>query len=84
MGEEAPAGLLYSTEAPTLADGLIDTLNQTLSSNPSIKLVVIDTLGVVLGAQNNDSSQFAQEYALYGSLKKVANSHSRDKLSRTF
>lgn len=76
MGEEAPAGLLYSTEAPTLADGLIDTLNQTLSSNPSIKLVVIDTLGVVLGAQNNDSSQFAQEYALYGSLKKVANSHS--------
>lgn len=76
MGEEAPAGLLYSTEAPTLADGLLDTLNQTLSSNPSIKLIVIDTLGVVLGAQNNDSNQFAQEYALYGSLKKVANAHS--------
>lgn len=76
MGEEAPAGLLYSTEAPTLADGLLDTLNQTLSSNPSIKLIVIDTLGVVLGAQNSDSNQFAQEYALYGSLKKVANVHS--------
>ena len=76
MGEEAPAGLLYSTEAPTLADGLLDTLNQTLSSNPSIKLIVIDTLGVVLGAQNSDSNQFAQEYALYGSLKKVANAHS--------
>lgn len=84
MGEEAPAGLLYSTEAPTLADGLLDTLNQTLSSNPSIKLIVIDTLGVVLGAQNSDSNQFAQEYALYGSLKKVANAHSRDELSRTF
>lgn len=76
MGEEAPAGLLYSTEAPTLADGLLDALNQTLSSNPSIKLIVIDTLGVVLGAQNSDSNQFAQEYALYGSLKKVANAHS--------
>ena len=76
MGEEAPAGLLYSTEAPTLADGLLDTLNQTLSSNPSIKLIVIDTLGVVLGAQNSDSNQFAQEYVLYGSLKKVANAHS--------
>ena len=76
MGEEAPAGLLYSTEAPTLADGLLDTLNQTLSSNPSIKLIVIDTLGVVLGAQNSDSNQFAQEYALYGSLKKVANAPS--------
>lgn len=34
------------------------------------------TLGVVLGAQNSDSNQFAQEYALYGSLKKVANAHS--------
>lgn len=39
-------------------------------------MIVIDTLGVVLGAQNSDSNQFAQEYALYGSLKKVANAHS--------
>lgn len=38
--------------------------------------LLLHTLGVVLGAQNSDSNQFAQEYALYGSLKKVANAHS--------
>ena len=65
MGEDAPEGLLYSTEVPTIADGLVDMLHQTLCSNPSIKLVVIDTLGVVLGAQSNDSNSFTQEYALF-------------------
>ena len=75
MGEDAPEGLLYSTEVPTIADGLVDMLHQTLCSNPSIKLVVIDTLGVVLGAQSNDSNSFTQEYALFHSLKKVAADH---------
>ena len=75
MGEDAPEGLLYSTEVPTIADGLVDMLHQTLCSNPSIKLVVIDTLGVVLGAQSSDSNSFTQEYALFHGLKKVAADH---------
>lgn len=75
MGEDAPEGLLYSTEVPTIADGLVDMLHQTLCSNPSIKLVVIDTLGVVLGAQSSDFNSFTQEYALFHGLKKVAADH---------
>lgn len=53
MGEDAPEGLLYSTEVPTIADGLVDMLHQTLCSNPSIKLVVIDGYFALEAALHN-------------------------------
>lgn len=66
---------MYLTEAPTMDDNLLEMLEETLGANPNIKLVVLDTLGMVLGIQPKDSSQFAQDYTMFRNLKKIAIDH---------
>lgn len=75
-GEDVPDGFMYLTEVPTMDNGLVEMLEKTLAEHPTIKLVVLDTLGMVLGTQTKDSNQFAQDYEMFRTLKQVATKYS--------
>ena len=72
----APQGLYYRTGAASLADGLELELETFLQRHPDCKLVVVDTLQKVRGADTAQAgSLYAADYAVMGRLKAFADQH---------
>ena len=73
-GEEGGSRTLYfETAAPTIADGLVCYLESFAAHHPDCKLMVIDTLQKVRGADAGAAgSVYAADYADVGALKALA------------
>lgn len=61
-GKEAPAQFYFTTEAPRLDNGLLDTLDAHLKRHPDTKLIIIDTLQKIRGQALPRESGYAQDY----------------------
>ena len=73
---QTPQGLYYRTSAPTLAGGLLLELETFLQRHPDCKLLVVDTLQKVRGADTGQSGTlYAADYAVMGQLKEFADQH---------
>lgn len=68
-GKHAPDTFYFSTEAPKLDNGLLDTLADHLSRYPSTRLIVIDTLQKVRGQALPRESGYAQDYREMETIK---------------
>lgn len=72
VGQPAPAGFHIATSCNTLDNGLLAELQNTLNQNPNIKLIIIDTLQKVRGAQVRGETWYGCDYRETGMLKKFA------------
>ncbi len=72
VGQPAPTGFHIATSCNTLDDGLLIELQNTLNENPNIKLIIIDTLQKVRGAQVRGETWYASDYKEIAKLKKFA------------
>lgn len=70
-----PDNLFLTTEAPTLDDGLIQSLESMLTVHPDIGLVIIDTLQYVRGVKKRDQNEYQYDAETIKPLKKLADSH---------
>lgn len=68
-GNPAPAQFYFSTEAPKLDGGLLDTLSDHLAKHPDTKLIIIDTLQKVRGQALPRESGYAQDYREMETIK---------------
>ena len=69
-GEPAPPLFHFTTEAPTLDNGLLDALDDHFKAHPETKLVIIDTLQKIRGQAIGRETQYAQDYRETGQIKK--------------
>lgn len=68
-GCKAPAGFQFVTVAPTLDNGLLDTLDAHLQKFPDTKLVIIDTLQKIRGRALPREGAYEQDYREMGTVK---------------
>lgn len=68
-GQNAPPGLFFATEAPTLDNGLLDALDAHLQQYPETKLIIIDTLQKIRGRALPRESSYEQDYREMGTVK---------------
>ena len=68
-GCKAPAGFQFVTVAPTLDNGLLDTLDVHLQKFPDTKLVIIDTLQKIRGRALPREGAYEQDYREMGTVK---------------
>jgi len=73
MGESAPAGFDFVTEALTLDTGLIDALEAYITRNSSTGLIIVDTLQKIRSIGGRDV--YGKDYADIGVLKRFADTH---------
>lgn len=73
--EPTPPNYKYHIEAPTIDTGLIDILQMYIDEDPSIKLIVIDTLQRVRGMPLKNENAYATDYRELGILKSFADKH---------
>lgn len=71
-GRNAPQQFYFTTEAPTLSDGLIEVLEEHLKAYPETKLIIIDTLQKIRGQALPRETIYAQDYREMGVLKSFA------------
>lgn len=71
-GKPAPEQFYFTTEAPTLSDGLIEVLEEHLKQFPETKLIIIDTLQKIRGQAQGRETIYAQDYREMGMLKAFA------------
>lgn len=68
-GKPAPAQFYFSTAAPKLDDGLLDTLDDHLKKYRDTKLIIIDTLQKVRGQALPREGAYAQDYREMETIK---------------
>jgi len=61
-GKPAPEQFYFTTEAPKLDNGLLDTLDDHLRKHPDTKLIIIDTLQKIRGQALPREASYAQDY----------------------
>ena len=72
--EEAPKNLYLPTSAPTIAQGLTTQISDYVAKDPSIKLVIIDTLQKIRDPHHVVDMSYSRDYAELQILKKLADS----------
>lgn len=68
-GRSAPSLFYFTTEAPTLDDGLLDILDGHVKQHPDTRLIIIDTLQKIRGQALPRESSYAQDYREMGAIK---------------
>ncbi len=68
-GKPAPAQFYFSTAAPKLDNGLLDTLDDHLKRCPDTRLIIIDTLQKVRGQALPREGAYAQDYREMETIK---------------
>lgn len=71
-GQKVPAGFHIVTECNPLDQGLLSQLQGELNKFPNIKLIIIDTLQKVRGAQVRGETWYASDYKEMAKLKRFA------------
>jgi len=61
-GKPAPEQFYFTTEAPKLGSGLLETLDEHLKQHPDTKLIIIDTLQRIRGQALSREAAYAQDY----------------------
>ena len=61
-GKPAPEQFYFTTEAPKMDNGLLETLTDHLTKHPNTKLIIIDTLQKIRGQALPRESGYAQDY----------------------
>ena len=73
--QKTPPGYQVTIHAPTLDTGLYDMMQLYLDEDPTIKLIVIDTLQRVRGLPLKNETAYATDYRELGKLKEFADNH---------
>lgn len=68
-GKPAPEQFYFTTEAPKLDNGLLETLDAHLEQYPDTKLIIIDTLQKVRGQSLPREAAYAQDYREMETIK---------------
>lgn len=69
-GREIPPNFFFALNAPTLDDGLVEWLGNTLDASPyKIGLVIVDTLQKVRGIARRTEGVYGYDYRELGALK---------------
>ncbi|MDE7261138.1 MAG: AAA family ATPase [Oscillospiraceae bacterium] len=74
--EPAPPLFGFTTKAPTLDMGLLDTLDDYLQHHPDTKLFIIDTLQKIRGQALPREAAYAQDYREMGIVKEFMDKYS--------
>lgn len=74
-GAFPPQNLYFATRADVLRNGLEAQIENFIKSNPQISMIVIDTLQKVRPAAKGGANAYAEDYALMGILKGIADKH---------
>lgn len=72
----SPTSFYVTTEATSLDNGLIESLESTIQSHPDIKLIIIDTLQKIRSQSKLGNNVYQQDYAEIGAIKSFADKHS--------
>jgi len=75
-GKELPTNFDVTTEAPGLANGLIELLENYLSTHPDTKLIVMDTLQKIRSGAIKNETAYSCDYRELGQIKALADKHS--------
>lgn len=70
-----PDALEFETEAPTLKEGLIESLEDYIQQHPDLGLLVIDTLKKIRDTPRGKESAYGIDYKEVGVLKAFADRH---------
>lgn len=74
-GRPVPDELYLKTKAPNMGNGLFEMLDDYLQQHPSIRVVIIDTLQMVRGAEGTpDTYSYSHDYQDLAALKNYADS----------
>lgn len=68
-GGAAPPQFYFTTRAPKMDNGLLDTLENHLKQHPDTKLVIVDTLQKIRGLAMPRESGYAQDYREMETIK---------------
>ncbi len=68
-GQPAPPNFYFSTEAPNLDNGLLETLDEHLKQFQDTTLTIIDTLQKIRGQSKPREPAYAQDYREMGIVK---------------
>ena len=71
----APDNFYFRTKAPTIDEGLLETLEKELEKHPDIKLVIIDTFQKVRGVTRHGENAYGYDYREVSLLKGLADEH---------
>lgn len=71
-----PTSFYFSTEASSIDNGLIESLEATIKDKPDIKLIIIDTLQKIRSQSKAGNNVYQQDYAEIGAIKSFADKHS--------
>ncbi len=71
----SPASFYFSTEASSIDNGLIESLEATIKEKPDIKLIIIDTLQKIRSQSKAGNNVYQQDYAEIGAVKSFADKH---------
>lgn len=72
----SPTSFYFSTEASSIDNGLIESLEATIKDKPDIKLIIIDTLQKIRSQSKVGNNVYQQDYAEIGAIKSFADKHS--------
>jgi len=61
-GKPAPEQFYFTTEAPKLDNGLLETLDEHINQHPDTKLIIVDTLQKIRGQALPREAAYAQDY----------------------
>jgi len=65
----APPWFYFSTDIITLEDGLLESVDEFISENQEIKLVIIDTFQKIRGQSSSGEGWYSHDYREVGALK---------------
>lgn len=65
----------FALHAPTLGGGLIEALENYINENPTVRLIVIDTLQKIRDPATGRENAYSVDYREVGALKKFADKH---------
>lgn len=68
-GRPAPEQFYFTTQAPKLDTGLLDTLDAHLAEHPDTRLIIVDTLQKVRGQALPREAAYAQDYREMEAIK---------------
>lgn len=74
-GKPAPPLFNFTVKAPSLDNGLLDTLDDHLQRHPDTKLFIIDTLQKIRGQALPREAAYAQDYREMGTVKEFMDKH---------
>lgn len=74
-GAEAPEGFYYAIDALTMDNNFLGCVKKYLEDDPTIKLLIIDTLQKVRGQALPREQAYQQDYREMGLIKKFADEH---------